>query len=840
MPVKFQDAAASAKDYLEAHGLLRYVQSMLHAVIQVKPKDPYAFMMEQLGASKTKAAAVRSRSASRPTSRPTSAIGGRTLSRPTSALPSGRQPVPPVEPPPGPGESSPSRIPQVGPPGPPGPPTGPPPTSKSPPPEPKPPEEPPVKEEDVFAPLATPPPLPDPSAAGCDLEPKPTAPQPLAEPSPTGTQPKPSDEPVREEDSVEDLRLHMRDVLEKAHSTGQLAKAVEVALASGRDCAKPQAEAGLSSAAEAKPSHVEAQPPQLADNNHQLKREMRALLEESVQNGKLEEAIKKTQVKRDREPQAQDMQAKEDLERKAKLRELLSTSSENGELAAALEKIAAQRSTDELQQIKGELRHTLANALEDERLSAALPCKADTSSSAAPAVADEMVKVKANLRNALATAASTGQLEEALQKITDQMQEELKAESQPPAPTADKEEVKAEVQPSASADAANAEVQPSAQAKMQDLVLAGFQSGKLAEALKAAKVLSRPGSPVAKKPALMTSEALPTDEEIEEVKVRLRSVMAEATKTGALTEALQSMLKNGNSELPGPAPGLPPASDAELEAIKAKLRAHMQEATESGKLAETLARMYQNASSGSGAAEDADMEGTKAKLRSLLTEAVESGQLSQALAAVGTKRGASQEAGIEETRAKLKNLMRQATESGRLEEALRSMAEAKGNGKLEEPLQNIAGKKAPPTKEEVEETKAKLRAIMQEATESGKLEEALKKVTTKRDEPANSELEDVKANLRNALQAASDAGTLEAALQKVLSAKQGATEASQAVGGESHVEVNQSQQELGSTREETPDLHGTIDRLTKEMDELRRSNELLEERLAEAARRPQP
>ncbi|CAE8661530.1 unnamed protein product, partial [Polarella glacialis] len=38
MPVKFQDAAASAKDYLEAHGLLRYVQSLLHAVIQVKPK----------------------------------------------------------------------------------------------------------------------------------------------------------------------------------------------------------------------------------------------------------------------------------------------------------------------------------------------------------------------------------------------------------------------------------------------------------------------------------------------------------------------------------------------------------------------------------------------------------------------------------------------------------------------------------------------------------------------------------------------------------------------------------------------------------------------------------
>eukprot|EP00929_Paragymnodinium_shiwhaense_P081569 TRINITY_DN4270_c0_g1_i2.p1 TRINITY_DN4270_c0_g1~~TRINITY_DN4270_c0_g1_i2.p1 ORF type:complete len:1214 (+),score=377.85 TRINITY_DN4270_c0_g1_i2:223-3864(+) len=48
---KFQDAAASAKEYLEQHGLLRYVQSLLHAVIQVRPKDPYCFMIEQLGAA---------------------------------------------------------------------------------------------------------------------------------------------------------------------------------------------------------------------------------------------------------------------------------------------------------------------------------------------------------------------------------------------------------------------------------------------------------------------------------------------------------------------------------------------------------------------------------------------------------------------------------------------------------------------------------------------------------------------------------------------------------------------------------------------------------------------
>eukprot|EP00403_Amphidinium_massartii_P003075 CAMPEP_0178376840 /NCGR_PEP_ID=MMETSP0689_2-20121128/3610_1 /TAXON_ID=160604 /ORGANISM="Amphidinium massartii, Strain CS-259" /LENGTH=785 /DNA_ID=CAMNT_0019996875 /DNA_START=12 /DNA_END=2370 /DNA_ORIENTATION=- len=48
--VKYQDAAASAREYLEEHGLLRYIQSLLHAVIQVKPKDPYEFMGTQLGA----------------------------------------------------------------------------------------------------------------------------------------------------------------------------------------------------------------------------------------------------------------------------------------------------------------------------------------------------------------------------------------------------------------------------------------------------------------------------------------------------------------------------------------------------------------------------------------------------------------------------------------------------------------------------------------------------------------------------------------------------------------------------------------------------------------------
>jgi len=80
----FKDAAASAKDYLEQHGLLRYVQSLLHAVIQVRPRDPYAYMIEQLSAAQSKTRTLE-----------------KLVSRPSSALPErARTPVPPREPPP--------------------------------------------------------------------------------------------------------------------------------------------------------------------------------------------------------------------------------------------------------------------------------------------------------------------------------------------------------------------------------------------------------------------------------------------------------------------------------------------------------------------------------------------------------------------------------------------------------------------------------------------------------------------------------------------------------------------------------------------------------------------
>lgn len=45
---EYRNAANSARDYLQKHGLLQYVQALLQAVIQAKPDDPYVFLLWQL------------------------------------------------------------------------------------------------------------------------------------------------------------------------------------------------------------------------------------------------------------------------------------------------------------------------------------------------------------------------------------------------------------------------------------------------------------------------------------------------------------------------------------------------------------------------------------------------------------------------------------------------------------------------------------------------------------------------------------------------------------------------------------------------------------------------
>eukprot|EP00927_Polykrikos_kofoidii_P005636 TRINITY_DN12235_c0_g1_i4.p1 TRINITY_DN12235_c0_g1~~TRINITY_DN12235_c0_g1_i4.p1 ORF type:complete len:980 (+),score=224.59 TRINITY_DN12235_c0_g1_i4:50-2941(+) len=57
--LKYTEAASCARQYLEVHKLLQYFQGLLHAVIQVKPDDPYRYMWEQLGSLLTEKEATQ-------------------------------------------------------------------------------------------------------------------------------------------------------------------------------------------------------------------------------------------------------------------------------------------------------------------------------------------------------------------------------------------------------------------------------------------------------------------------------------------------------------------------------------------------------------------------------------------------------------------------------------------------------------------------------------------------------------------------------------------------------------------------------------------------------------
>eukprot|EP00931_Biecheleriopsis_adriatica_P123030 TRINITY_DN9808_c0_g1_i2.p1 TRINITY_DN9808_c0_g1~~TRINITY_DN9808_c0_g1_i2.p1 ORF type:complete len:666 (-),score=175.87 TRINITY_DN9808_c0_g1_i2:117-2114(-) len=532
MPAKFQDAAASAKDYLEEHGLLRYVQSLLHAVIQVKPKDPYAFMMEQLGASKSKAASVRSR--------PTSAVGGRTLSRPTSALPAGRQPIPPPGPPPGPGESSPLR--QIH-----GPSSGTAvPGQPGALPEAKPPEEPLL--ESVPAPKATPPPLSEEPAsqqkpsgdserqqlqiASSPLQ----AEQPVAELKPPGEaaqqqlQAEPSSGiPVKAELDLEEIRLRMKDVFEKAHSTGQLEKAVDAVLGNGQGPALPL-------------PPVEVQPENPPHDTLELKRAMRTLLEESVRNGQLEEAIKKVQVKSEVAPapavaEIAEVKAvtEETAEIKSKLRTLLSTALSNGQLENALHKMSETAKPQTQAQVKLQdlLQEASTSGKLDEAFAAAKKCSRPSSpmSQRANTADPDFAQAKARLEAMLDEAAES-------------------------------KEVDSKVMPGSLTEDDIADTK----AKLRRVLQEASDSGQLEAALQA-----------------MSSQKVSSAQAKEMLKVKLREVMREATESGKLEEALRKVTSKrveGQTWRAEVAPS--------LEDVKADLRSALQAATESGRLAVAL------------------------------------------------------------------------------------------------------------------------------------------------------------------------------------------------------------------------------------------------------------
>eukprot|EP00435_Cladocopium_sp_Y103_P057107 s1365_g19.t1 len=78
LSASLKDSTAVTRDYLERHKLLQYIQSMLHAVIQAKPHDPFPFMMAQLAAACARPSRrARRHSCPSPAQPPKEVTGGR-------------------------------------------------------------------------------------------------------------------------------------------------------------------------------------------------------------------------------------------------------------------------------------------------------------------------------------------------------------------------------------------------------------------------------------------------------------------------------------------------------------------------------------------------------------------------------------------------------------------------------------------------------------------------------------------------------------------------------------------------------------------------------------------
>lgn len=336
---------------------------------------------------------------------------------------------------------------------------------------------------------------------------------------------------------------------------------------------------------------------------------------------------------------------------------------------------------------------------------------------------------------------------------------------------------------------------------------------------------------------------LPPGEELDHLKSRLRGVLAEACASGKLATVLGTVTSQGETQVKssaeaaaGPAVEGEP-DEAELQAIKVKLRSLMQEASESGKLVEALATISQNQNAADRGRDEVpnqeELDEIKTKLRTLMQEAQESGKLSQALQTIAGKEqlpARAEEEDLEAVKFKLRGLMQEAAESGKLAEAVSKVALARDSDQAE------------PKEEELEAIKGKLRGLMKEATQSGKLRDALDNLgkDSAAEASADNEMAVIKAKLRTLMTEASENGQLANALAGISDKKTDAATTSDVVHTDTAIgsDVVQLQEELSSMKEESQTLHTTVDKLAAEMEALRRTNEELARRLAEAAKAP--
>ncbi|CAJ1351292.1 unnamed protein product, partial [Effrenium voratum] len=384
-PSNPKEAANCAKDYLEEHGLLKYMQSMLHAVIQVKPEDPYAYMMEQLTCAQSRAGALQ-KIASRPSS---------ALRRPKSALaPSPVSPSSPASP------ASPATAPQ--------------------------------------APQAKQAQAAQAAAAAAPLVPVP----PASRPENCRPRPKPETPAKPSQANVEEFRNQLREKLEQAHQSGTLEGVVQRAV---RPCAPDAPE---SKAAAALVSETKVDAAVQRKDLDSLRAEAAATLVSATKDGSLDAALQRKDLGGLREEAAatlvaatkdgrldaalqhKELAASEALVDEAArleamiavqndLRNTLFDAIESDSLLRALEEVRSgtfeaepwdASEADGLFDLQLGLRAVFADAAESGQLSNALQL-------ISPQEQKEVEEIKDKMRKMLEDSLSSGSLEETLGKI---------------------------------------------------------------------------------------------------------------------------------------------------------------------------------------------------------------------------------------------------------------------------------------------------------------------------------------------------------------------------------------------------------------------------------------
>lgn len=361
-----------------------------------------------------------------------------------------------------------------------------------------------------------------------------------------------------------------------------------------------------------------------------------------------------------------------------------------------------------------------------------------------------------------------------------------------------------------------------------DTLAQASSDGRLEVALSEVLQLS-PGdtaSPPAAAPAAGAA-AIPSGDpaQAEQLRGRVRNLLEEACETGALGIAISAMLPAATSPGPLPPPGDPaaqvvPSGNEEVLDIKVRMRMLLEDASDSGKLLEVLQACVPVASqadagavgplaaaNGGGAhtggasdGADADLNNIKVRMKRLLESACESGALEESLhnlrqnsdiglgdcgaspvdsaitAAVNLANGGAlnraaddPQQQLDDIKRRMKRLLEESCESGALAESLQSFC-------------LVDKKLAAGQGDTVEEMKARMKRMLEGACESGKLNEVLQEAaltskktvlsTEKPQQPQAADpewlpLEDLRARTRNLLESACETGSLEAALQQM-------------------------------------------------------------------------